>query len=66
MAEENAAAVALRAQAAALARALGVKFYIRNGRIEQHPPGEMVDPGPLARPQPHGGIGPGITASAAP
>jgi hypothetical protein len=40
----------LRPVAAKLANSLGVSFFIRDGSIHQHGPGERVDPPPSAQP----------------
>jgi hypothetical protein len=45
----------LRRQAERIAYALSVVLYLReDGSVHLKPPGEKIDPGPRARPQPHG------------
>lgn len=41
---------ALHKMAQDMAFSLGIPFYIRNGAIYQHPPGERIEPKPNAKP----------------
>ncbi len=38
-------------KAKATAWALGITVYLRDGRVYQHPPGQMIEPPPGAHPE---------------
>ncbi len=48
------AADTIEDKAQSLADGLGIPFYIRDGRVWQHGPGQVFLPSPTAKPVPHG------------
>ena len=53
----------LRRKALEMAYAYGVPFYINDGRINQHPPGERIEPPASAKPSIHNLPGGNVTTS---
>ncbi len=45
-----------RELAACVANSLGIPLYLREGRLWQHAPGELIEPRPTSVPQPHSPI----------
>jgi hypothetical protein len=50
-----------RELAEGIVHALGIPLYLRNGRLWQQGPGELIQPRPTSVPQPHGAIDKPIT-----